>query len=110
MKSWLDPKQEDAALFASNKKHAAEMAAVFPAEHLAGLHVPVYLLHGHADTLIPFAEADWLAEDLPRGTLKNMLISPLIAHVSTNVTHANLLDEWRLLHLLAQVMEHAGHP
>ncbi len=106
----LDPKKEDAALFASNKKHAAEMAAVSPADHLAGLHVPVYLLHGRGDTLIPFAEADWLAEDLPRGTLKDLLISPLIAHVSTNTTKPNIWDEWRLVHLLAQVMEHAEHP
>jgi pimeloyl-ACP methyl ester carboxylesterase len=106
----LDPKQVDAALFASNRKHAAEMAAVSPDGHLAGLHVPVYLLHGRGDTLIPFAEAEWLAQDLPRGTLRGMLISPLIAHVSTNTTKPNVWDEWRLLHLLAQVMEHAEHP
>ena len=36
MKSLLDPKQEDAALFASNKKHAAEMAAVSPADTWPG--------------------------------------------------------------------------
>jgi pimeloyl-ACP methyl ester carboxylesterase len=106
----LDPKQEDAALFASNRKHAAEMAAVSPGGHLAGLHVPVYLLHGRGDTLIPFAEAEWLQQDLPRGTLKGMLISPLIAHVSTNTSKPSVWDEWRLLHLLAQVMEHAEHP
>jgi len=106
----LDPKQEDAALFASDKKHAAEMAAVSPHGHLGGLRVPVYLLHGRGDTLIPFAEAEWLAEDLPRGTLKGLLISPLIAHVGTSTAKPNLWDEWRLLHLLAQVMEHAEHP
>jgi pimeloyl-ACP methyl ester carboxylesterase len=106
----LDPKQEDAALFASNKKHATEMAAVSPHGHLAGLHVPVYLLHGRGDTLIPFAEAQWLAEDLPRGTLKDLLISPMIAHVGTNTAKPSVWDEWRLLHLLAQVMEHAEHP
>jgi pimeloyl-ACP methyl ester carboxylesterase len=106
----LDPKQEDATLFASNKKHAAEMVAVSPAGHLAGLHVPVYLLHGRGDTLIPFAEAEWLAEDLPHGTLKELLISPLIAHVTTDTTKPNVWDKWQLLHLLAQVMEHAEHP
>jgi len=106
----LDPKEEAAALFASNKKHAAEMAAVSPHGHLAGLHVPVYLLHGRGDTLIPFAEAKWLAEDLPRGTLKELLISPLIAHVTTDTTKPNVWDEWQLLHLLARVMEHAEHP
>jgi pimeloyl-ACP methyl ester carboxylesterase len=107
----LDPKQEDAALFASDKKHAAEMSAVSPAGHLAGLRVPAYLLHGRGDTLIPFAEAEWLAEDLPHGRLKELLISPLIAHVSTGTAKPKQLwAEWRLLHLLAQVMERAEHP
>jgi hypothetical protein len=67
-------------------------------------------LHGRGDTLIPFAEAEWLREDLPHGTLKGMLISPLIAHVSTNTSKPSLWDQWQLLHLLAQVMEHATHP
>jgi pimeloyl-ACP methyl ester carboxylesterase len=106
----LDAKQVDVALFASDKKHLAEMVAVSPEGHLTGLHVPVYLLHGRGDTLIPFAEAEWLREDLPRGTLKGMLISPLIAHVGTNTSKPSLWDQWQLLHLLAQVMEHAKHP
>lgn len=106
----LDPKQVDSALFASNKKHAAELAAVSPDGHLAGLHVPVYLLHGRGDTLIPFAEAEWLAEDLPRGTLKGMLISPLISHVSTNASKPRAWDQWQLIHLLAEVLERAEHP
>ncbi len=97
----------DMPLFQSNKKHAAEMAAVSPHGYLAGLHVPVYLLHGRGDNLIPFAEAEWLAEDLPNGTLKEMLISPLIVHVGTTEKQPNWRDKWRLLHLLAQVMEHA---
>ena len=106
----LDPKKEDAALFASNKKHAAEMAAVSPAGHLAGLHVPVYLLHGRGDTLIPFAEAEWLAEDLPHGTLKDLLISPLIGHVTANIGKPSAWEQWRLIHLLSGVLEHAEHP
>lgn len=106
----IDAPRQAIALFASNKKHAVEMAAVSPYGHLAGLQVPVYLLHGRGDTLIPFAEAEWLAQDLPHGTLKELLISPLIAHVSTNETKPGIWDKWQLLHLLARVMEHAEHP
>lgn len=94
-------------LFTSNEKHAAEMSAVSPHGHLAGLHAPVYLLHGRDDTIIPFAEAEWLAQDLPHGTLAELLISPLIAHVSTTKTKSGIWDEWQLLHLLAQAMERA---
>ncbi|MEO6830317.1 MAG: alpha/beta hydrolase [Acidobacteriaceae bacterium] len=100
----------DMPLFESNKKHASEMAAVSPHGHLSGLRVPVYLLHGRGDNLIPFAESDWLAQDLPNGTLKNLLVSPLIVHVGTTRKQPGLMDRWRLLHLLAQVIEHAEHP
>lgn len=94
-------------LFASNKKHAAEMAEVSPHGHLVGLHVPVYLLHGRDDNVIPFAEAEWLAQDLPHGTLKELLISPLIVHVNTDNAKPGIWEEWQLLHLVAQVMERA---
>lgn len=95
------------AIADSNKKHAADMAAVSPYGHLAGLHVPVYVLHGRGDTLIPFAEAEWLAQDLPHGTAADILVSPLVAHVGTTRAKSGLLDRWRLLHLMAQVMERA---
>lgn len=100
---------QEMAISASNNKNASEMAQLSPHGHLAGLHVPVYLLHGRGDDLIPFAEARWLADDLPHGTLGELLISPLIAHVTTTHKTPGLYDEWRLLHLMAQVMEHADH-
>lgn len=99
--------RDPSLLFDSNKKHVAEMAAVSPHGHLAGLHVPVYLLHGREDNLIPFAEAEWLAQDLPSKTLKQMLVSPLIAHVGTTAAKPDIWDELQLLHLLANVMERA---
>lgn len=102
--------RDPSLLFDSNEKHAAEMAAVSPHGHLAWLHVPVYLLHGREDTIIPFAEAEWLAQDLPHRTLKELLISPLVAHVGTNKTKPGIWEKWQLLHLLARVMEHAEHP
>lgn len=106
----LDVAHQGWALALSNKKHAAEMAAVSPHCHLAGLHVPVYLLHGRSDNLIPFAESEWLAQDLPRGTLKELLISPLVGHVGTIHSKAGVWDEWHLLHLLARVIYRAEHP
>ena len=99
----------DQPLFRSDKKHAAEMAAVSPHGHLAGLHVPVYLLHGREDNIIPFAESEWLAQDLPPGSLQEMLISPLVGHVGTTRVKSSVAGKWRLLHLLAQVMERAEH-
>ncbi len=106
----VDTVHQDWALSASDNKHFAEMAAVSPHGHLAGLRVPVYLLHGRGDNLIPFAEAEWLAQDLPHGTLADMAISRLIVHVGVTREKPKWLEEWRLLHMMAQVMERAGHP
>lgn len=106
----VDTAQQDRALSASNKKHFAEMEAVSPHGHLAGLNVPVYVLHGRGDNLIPFAEAEWMAEDLPRGILADSVVSPLIVHVGITREKPQLLQKWQLLHLLAQVLERAEHP
>jgi pimeloyl-ACP methyl ester carboxylesterase len=105
----LDVAHQAWPLALSNKKHAAEMAAVSPHEHLAGLHASIYLLHGRGDNLIPFAEAEWLARDLPHGTLRELLVSPLIGHVTTNEKTGGFWQRWQLLHLLARVMERAEY-
>lgn len=102
--------EQDAALARSNAKHFTAMAAVSPHNHLAGLRVPVYLLHGRGDNLIPFAEVEWLAQDLPRGILSDTVISPLIGHVGIAGRNPTFIQKWQLLHLLAQVMERAEHP
>lgn len=104
----IDTPNEVDALSASNRKHAAEMAAVSPQAHLAGLRAPVYILHGRGDALIPFAEAEWLARDLPRGTLHALVISPLLDHVNV-MKKPNLRDRWQILHLLAEVLQRAEH-
>lgn len=89
----------------SNQRHAAEMAAVSPHGNLAGIRACVYLLHGRGDNLIPFAEAEWLAQDVPQGRLVGVLISPAIGHVGTEHGAATRWDDWRLVHFLARVLE-----
>ena len=102
------PPQEDPRIVASCRKHVAELAAVSPHGNLQGLRAPVLLLHGKEDNIIPYAEAEWLERDLPPGTLRAQLISPLVSHVNAeNDRPPDLLDEWRLVHLIAQVMESA---
>jgi pimeloyl-ACP methyl ester carboxylesterase len=82
--------------------HAAEMDAVSPEGKLAGLRVPVFLLHGTADDVIPAAESQWLARDLPPGTLRALLLSKVISHVETG-GKPTLSDQWELVHLLATI-------
>ncbi len=96
-----------ALLAASNAKHAAELAELSPHGDLQGLKTPVYLLHGEADNIIPAAETLWLERDLPRGTLKAALISPVISHIDFESNQPTAMDEWRLAHFFALVMRAA---
>lgn len=85
------------------ESHRPEMAAVSPRGKLANLRVPVFLLHGTGDDVIPAAETAWLAKELPPGDLKAELISPAVSHVELE-TKPSLLDQWRVVHFLAQVL------
>src|SRR5205085_6468186 len=66
--------------------HRAEMDAVSPHGHLGNLNVPVLLLHGTGDSVIPASETLWLKQDVPRSDLKAALISPALVHVSMEDT------------------------
>ncbi len=82
-----------------------EMAQVSPHDHLGGLRAHVYLLHGAGDTVIPATETLWLARDTPASTLREILISPAIQHVE--MKEPRLIDKWRLVHFMAQILAEA---
>jgi pimeloyl-ACP methyl ester carboxylesterase len=96
-----------AMLAASDAKHLEEMAALSPQEKLRTMTTPVYLLHGQADNIVPAAETLWIAKELPRTTLKEELISPVLSHVNIDEAKPTAWDEWRLVHFFA-VMIHAA--
>ena len=68
---------------------------------------PVYLLHGQADNIIPSAETLWMASELPQGTLKAMLISPVLSHLDMDEAKPGVRDQWRLVHFFALVIRAA---
>ncbi|HWB31538.1 MAG TPA: CocE/NonD family hydrolase [Acidobacteriaceae bacterium] len=87
--------------------YAGEMQALSPEGHIEGLQVPVYLLHGQGDNVIPAAETLWIAKQLPPERLKGMLISPVLSHVDVDEKAPGARDEWQLVHLFAHVLESA---
>lgn len=91
-----------AELAADEQKHLEALAEVSPHGKLAALTTPVYLLHGEADNVVPSAETLWLARELPKTTLKAMLISPVVSHVETQ--KAGMLGRLRLVHFFARVL------
>ena len=88
-------------------KHIADMAGVSPHGHLGQLAVPVYLLHGEGDNIIPAAETLWMESELPTTTLKAALISPVLSHLDLDGAGPGVTDNLRLLHFFAQILEAA---
>jgi pimeloyl-ACP methyl ester carboxylesterase len=83
-----------------------ELAAISPHEHLANLRVPVYVLHGSADNVIPPAESMWLEQDIPRQDLRAFLITGAFSHVDPK-KDAGLGEEFRLVDFIAKVLRAA---
>ena len=90
----------------SSTKHAADMQALSPQGHLHDLTVPVFLLHGEGDNIIPAAETLWMASELKAETLQAALVSPMLSHLDMN-KQPGAWDEWRLVHFMALVLRSA---
>jgi dienelactone hydrolase len=88
-------------------EHRSEMNDVSPHGHLRDLHVPVLLLHGAADNVIPPTELLWLEHDLPPSELVASLTSPVLSHASLE-GKPTLLDNLRLVHFMAKMLELVG--
>jgi pimeloyl-ACP methyl ester carboxylesterase len=84
-------------------KHRGEMEAVSPHGHLGNLAIPVFLLHGSGDSVIPASETLWLEQDVPRKKLEAALISPALVHVSMEQS-VSATQKWQLVHFLARVL------
>jgi acetyl esterase/lipase len=78
------------------------MAKVSPAGRLSVIKVPVFLLHGDQDGLIPASETRWLAHEVPPQYLRAVLVSPVLLHVDPKQT--SWLDRWKLIAFLASVL------
>ena len=96
-----------AMLAAVDTKHEAEMDGLSPHGRLREMTTPVFLLHGQADNIIPSAETLWMANELSGTTLKAMLVSPVLSHLDLDGAKPGAMDEWRLVHFFALVMDAA---
>jgi pimeloyl-ACP methyl ester carboxylesterase len=95
-------------LFQEIERHSAEMQAVSPHSQIGGLRVPVYLLHGAGDSVIPASETLWLAKDVPPDELKSVLISPAMNMIHVDGQHpAAISEKWALVDFMAQVLSAA---
>jgi pimeloyl-ACP methyl ester carboxylesterase len=85
----------------------AKLEAISPRGHLAALRVPVFILHGSVDNVIPPAESLWLEQDVPREDLRAVLITGALSHADPT-KGASLYDELRLAHFVGGVLRAAN--
>jgi pimeloyl-ACP methyl ester carboxylesterase len=83
-----------------------QLEALSPSAHLADIRVPVFLLHGAGDRVIPSSETEWLAHDTPRAMLRAALVSPAIEHVELE-GEPRLGDRLALVHFMGDVLDAA---
>ena len=79
-----------------------QLSALSASGRLSELNIPVYLLHGSHDNVIPPSETD--AAGLELGAATHLaLVTPLIEHVEVSKT-AGLSDELALLSFMARLL------
>jgi dienelactone hydrolase len=84
------------------RDHAAELDALSPRGHLRRIPVPVYLLHGSGDSVIPPEETLWAAREL--GTHPHLaVVTPLIEHVEMS-GKPRLRDQLALIDFMAHLL------
>ncbi len=81
---------------------AAEFAELSPRGKLSGLGVPVYLLHGSRDSVIPPSESEWAALELGDAPHR-VLVSPLLEHVELG-SEVSMREGVALLEFMAQIL------
>ena len=85
-------------------RHAMEMDAVSADHQLASLRVPVLLLHGAADDVIPNTELLWLEKDVPAACLRGALVTPLLSHLDV-AGDPTATDKLQLIEFMSTVLD-----
>jgi dienelactone hydrolase len=83
-------------------KEEDEERSLSPAGHLGRIPVPVYLLHGEGDSVIPPEETTWADAEL--GAREHVaLVSPLIEHVEIG-GQPTVFDQWALIRFMSRLL------
>ncbi len=82
--------------------HRELIREVSPRGHLADLHVPVFLLHGEHDAVIPATETLWLAQD-SGAHLREFLVTGAVEHVELEKT-STYGERWKLVEFMSDVL------
>jgi pimeloyl-ACP methyl ester carboxylesterase len=93
---------EHARLETALQSHAAELRLASPAGCSQAPRVPLYLIHGVGDGIVPFTESLWNARQFGAATEVDVLISPAIAHAE--YAPPDLWERLELINFMARVL------
>ncbi len=83
---------------------APSMAEASPKGRIGAIRVPIFLLHGAADNVVPPSESRWIAEEArAAGVPCTLLISPVIGHAE--VGKASLAAKAELVRFMASLLD-----
>ncbi|MFW6067708.1 MAG: CocE/NonD family hydrolase [Myxococcota bacterium] len=85
------------------EREIAAFRQVSPAGKVGGLDVPVFLVHGSADPVIPPTETAWLAREIPDARVEQMVITPFLRHAESR-SDPSFGDRWELVRFMAEVL------
>jgi len=94
-------------ILAAIQQDQDELATISPHGQVGAVHIPVYILHGSADNIIPPAESLWLAKDLPGDSVREMLITGAFSHVDPS-KDAPLGEKLKLVKFVGDVLRAAN--
>lgn len=90
-------------LLAVIEAHRSELDAASPARDLAKVHVPVFLVHGADDPIVPAIETRWLAHDLPEDALERVLVTDALRHAEYD-EEPSWSDRFEMVTFMASVL------
>ncbi len=93
-------------LLAAIERNHEQLAAASPRGQLAGLRVPVYLVHGLDDPVIPSIETRWLARQLEGRVPLHALVTPMLRHTDLSAPTTER-DRSELIHTMASILQRA---
>jgi dienelactone hydrolase len=79
-----------------------ELSALSPRGRIARLTIPVYVVHGAGDSVIPASETEWAERELD-GSEHVALVSPLLEHVEVNQP-AGIVDRLALVRFMSHLL------
>jgi dienelactone hydrolase len=94
-------------ILATIQQDQDELATISPHGQIGALRMPVYILHGSADNIIPPAESLWIAKDLPGRDVRELLITGAFSHVNPS-KDASLGEKLKLVKFVGDVLRAAN--